>query len=170
MKKTLILTALIMVVASGSVFAKKIDFQLGGGYNGFFIGSNESDYNGYPLGFAVFGGVGYKFLPTLSVGAEYEFSMDWATQDILANGSTLYLVEHLPKAYVKFNALNILTITGLAGVDIQTLQYDGNPGPTETAFTAGARVALLFGYAQYMMVFNTDRVDHRISAGIILSK
>lgn len=170
MKKTLILATLIMLVASGSLFAKGMDFQFGGGYNGFFIGSDDSDYNGYPLGFAVFGGVGYKFLPTLSIGAEYEFSMDWATQNIIASDSSLYLVEHLPKAYIKFNALNILAITGLAGVDIQTVHYDGTPGPSETAFTAGARVALLIGYAQYMMVFNTDRVDHRISVGISLSK
>lgn len=169
MKKTLILTALILVVASGGLFAGNLDLQLGGGYNGFFISSDDSDFNGYPVGVAIYGGVGYKFFPTLSVGAEYEYSMDWAF-NVLGTDQTLTLIEHLPKAYVKFNALNLLAITGLAGVDIQTPRFDGTSGTTETAFTAGARVALLFGYAQYMMVFNTDRVDHRISAGISLSK
>ncbi|MBF9014073.1 MULTISPECIES: hypothetical protein [unclassified Oceanispirochaeta] len=169
MKKTLILTALIMVVASGGLFAKGLDFQFGGGYNGFFISDEASDFNGYPVGFAAFGGVGYKFLPTLSVGAEYEFSMDWAF-NVLGSDQTMTMIEHLPKAYIKFNALNILAITGLAGVDIQTPMVDNVSGTTETAFTAGARVALLFAYAQYLMVFNTDRVDHRISVGIVLSK
>lgn len=168
MKKTLILTALIMVVASGSIFAKGIDFQFGGGYNGYFMGDNDVDLN-YPLGFTAYGGVGYKFLPTLSVGAEYEFGMSWATND-LNLGKTFGLIEHMPKGYIKFNALNILTITGLAGVDFLSHTVDGEAGIKETAFTAGARVALLFGYAQYMMVFNDDRVDSRLSVGISLSK
>jgi hypothetical protein len=168
MKKTVILTILILVVASGGVFAGGLDFQIGAGYNGYFMGENDVELN-YPLGFTAYGGVGYKFLPTLSIGAEYEFGMSWATND-LDLGKSFGLIEHMPKAYIKFNALNILAITGLAGVDVLTHTVDGEAGIKETAFTAGARVALLFGYAQYMMVFNTDRVDHRISAGISLSK
>lgn len=169
MKKIVLLTALIALTASGSLFAKGLDFHLGAGYNGFFISDKASDFDGYPVGVAAFGGLGYEFLPTLSIGAEYEFSMDWAF-DVYGTGQTLTLVEHLPKAYLKFKAFNLLAITGLAGVDIQTPKMDGTSGVTETAFTAGVRAALLFGYAQYMMVFNTDRVDHRVSVGLNLSK
>ncbi|MDC7233231.1 MAG: hypothetical protein PQJ58_08355 [Spirochaetales bacterium] len=169
MKKTLILTVLLLAVVAGGAFAGDIDFQLGGGYNGFFMGGDESDLDSFPLGFAVYGGVGYKFFPTLSVGAEYEYAMSWAF-NALGTDQTLTLLEHVPKAYVKFNALNILAISALAGADFQTIRSDGASSDTETAFTAGLRVAVLFGYFQYMMVYNTDRVDSRISAGIVLSK
>jgi len=170
MKKTLFLTLLILLITSVSAFGLPfIDLQLGGGYNGYFITNTDSDFNGYPVGFALFGGAGYKFFPTLSLGAEYEISKSWATDD-LGTGQTLTLTEHLPKAYLKFNALNLLAVSALAGLDIQTPMADGNKGERTSAFTAGVRAAFLFGYAQYMLIFNDGHTDSRISAGIVLNK
>ncbi|MDA3955960.1 hypothetical protein [Oceanispirochaeta sp.] len=170
MKKKFLMASLILMMCSVSAYALPfIDIQLGAGYNGYFITNTDSDFNGYPLGFAAFGGVGYKFFPTLSVGAEYEFGQSWALDD-LGSGQTLTLTEHLPKIYLKFNALNLLTVSALAGMDYQTPKADGNKGDSEAAFTMGGRVAFLFAYAQYLMVFNPDRVDSRVSIGAVFSK
>jgi len=170
MKKTFFAAVIILLMTSASAFALPlIDLQLGGGYNGFFITDSKSDFDGYPVGFAVFGGAGYKFMPGFSIGAEYEFAQNWALDD-LGTGQTLTLTEHLPKAYLKFNALNVLAVSALAGVDIQTPKADGNKGERTTAFTAGFRAAFLFAYAQYLAVFNTERVDSRISIGVVLNK
>ncbi len=169
MKKKIILLALVMVmIGAGSAFAGGIDFQVGAGYNGIFPSEGDS----FPAGFTAFGGVGFGILPTLSIGGEYEFGMTWnPNASIMGVDTSMSVVEHLPKAYVKFNALNILTVTGLAGVDIQSFRLDGNKvGDTTTAFTAGARVSLLFAYAQYLAVFNENSTDSRISIGAVFSK
>jgi len=169
MKKKLFLLMLILLITSVSAFALPfIDLQLGGGYNGYFL-SNSETIQSYPLGLAVYGGVGYKFFPTLSAGAEYEIANSWSLDD-LGLGKTFSITEQIPKVYVKFNALNILAISALAGMDIQTYKSDGDKSGSEQSFTMGARVAFLFGYAQYMMIFNEDRINSRISAGVVLSK
>ncbi|QEN09608.1 hypothetical protein EXM22_17060 [Oceanispirochaeta crateris] len=170
MKKRIIMASIILMISSASASALPfIDFQLGAGYNGFYVTDGDNDFKGYPLGMTAFGGVGYKFFPTLSIGAEYEYAQSWSRDD-LGTGLTLSVVEHLPKMYLKFNALNLLTVSALAGVDYQTPRMDSTNGNSEAAFTMGARVAFLFAYAQYLMVFNPDSVDNRISIGAIFSK
>ncbi len=161
MKKKIVMIALVMVmIGAGSAFAGDLDFQLGAGYNGIFPSEGDS----LPIGFTAYGGVGYKFFPTLSIGGEYEFGMAWGDNN-------MSIMEHLPKAYLKFNALNVLTVSGLAGVAFQDFRYDGTKiGDTETSFTAGVRVAVLFAYAQYMAIFNEDATQSRISVGVTFSK
>jgi hypothetical protein len=168
MKKKILLISLVFICAAGSAWAGSIDFQLGGGYNGVFLG-DDGDPDSFPLGFSFFGGVGYKFFPTLSIGAEYEYGHAWSF-DNGPLGDTLSLSEHLPKAYLKVNLLNMMTLSALAGADIQTYRADGDKITDETAFAAGVRAAVLFGYVQYMAVFNEDRTDQRLGVGVILNK
>ena len=168
MKKRILLIGLVLICAAGTAWAGNIDFQLGGGYNGVFLG-DDADPDSFPLGFSFFGGVGYKFFPTLSVGAEYEYAHSWSFDDD-ALGQTLSLSEHLPKAYLKVNLLNMITLSALAGMDIQTYKADGDKITTDTAFAAGIRAAVLFGYVQYMAVFNEDRTDSRFGVGVVLNK
>ncbi len=168
MKKRFLMISLILLCTAGSVWADKIDFQLGGGYNGVFLG-DDGDPDSFPLGFSFFGGVGYKFFPTLSIGAEYEYGHAWSFDDG-PGGDVLSLSEHLPKAYLKVNLLNMITLSALAGADIQTYRADGDKISTDTAFTAGVRAAVLFGYVQYMAVFNEERTDQRFGVGVILLK
>jgi len=169
MKKKIALLTILLMLGGTSLFAGGIDFQVGAGYNGYFISSSDSDFNGYPLGFTLYGGAGFKILPMLSIGAEYEFGKSWDTSDFIS-GQTLTITEHLPKAYIKLNALNILTVSALAGVDIWQQKVDGNKADNDTAFTAGLRVSALFAYAQYMMVFNDGRTDSRLIIGAVFSK
>ncbi len=170
MKKKMVLTILILLMASGSVFAGKIGFHLGAGYNLLVPGNPDASPKNYPLGFALYGGVGYRFIPTLSGGLEYEFAKTWALEEVSGLNDNVSIMENIPKLYVKFNAINILTITGLAGMDFQKTSLDGKKLGTDKAFTMGARVSLLFAYAQYMILFNEENPVHRFTIGAAFSK
>ena len=119
---------LIMLITALSGFqalsSMDLDYQVGGGYSGYFPES-QSYHPVFGAGFGFFGGVGYKILPILSGGVEYEYSHAWAFDEDL-NGFTVTINQHIPKAYLKLKALNILTLTVLGGVDIQNIKVDGD--------------------------------------------
>lgn len=167
MKKAALLLIVLMILPLSALISGDIDFQFGGGYNGYFTGSSSNDPN-FPAGFSLFGGAGYKILPTLSGGVEYEFAKSWSNDDDL-NGLSVSLNEHVPKLYVKMNALNLLTVTALGGMDFQKLLIDNSGEDNRYNPTIGLRVSALYAYAQYMMVFD-DTMAHRLSAGVILNK
>ncbi len=170
MKKKLLLTILILVMASGSVFAGKIGFHLGAGYNVLVSGDSSASPQKYPLGFALYGGVGYRFIPTLSAGLEYEFAKTWALEETSGLNDNVCVMENIPKLYIKFNAMNMLTVTGMAGMDFQRFSQNGSKLDTDKAFTMGARVSLFFAYAQYMIIFNEDQPINRFTVGAAFSK
>ncbi len=170
MKKKVLLAALILFMASSSVFAGKIGFHLGAGYNVLVPGDSNAVPKNYPLGFALYGGVGYRFLPALSAGVEYEFAKTWSLEDSSSLDKNISVMENVPKLYVKFNALDMLTLTGLAGVDFQRYSCDGVKLNTKTAFTMGGRLSVLFAYAQYMVIFNEEEPVHRFTIGAAFSK
>ncbi len=167
MKKTVWLTSILFLTGIFSLTAGNLDFQLGGGYSGYFTGA-QTPHPDFAAGFSFYGGGGYRFFPTLSAGLEYEYARAWAFDEEL-DGYSVVLSHHIPKAYIKMNALNILTVTGLAGVDIQNILVDTNSVDTRNTLTAGVRISAMFAYFQYFMCFDQG-VDHRFGAGFVFNR
>ena len=167
MKKILLLFcfALFTVVA---VSAEGFDYQVGVGYSTHFMAEEEADPSAYPLGFALFGGLGYAITPNLSTGFEYEFSQVWSVEDTY-NDKNLKIQEHLPKAYVRFYSYNDFTLTGFLGPDILVYRLGEENLDTDMGFAMGLRLGIGMGYGQYTVVFTEGRVDHRLGIGMQFS-
>ena len=166
MKKNAFILSVLIILGVSSLYAGNIDFQLGGGYSGYFTGEGSLDPD-FSTGFALFGGIGYRFAPLVSAGVEYEFAKSWSHEDGLG-GLEVSLNENIPRLFVKTNALNLLSLTALAGMDYQDLIVEGESVDKKGFYTAGLRVSALFAYAQYMIVF-IDETDHRISLGAVFN-
>ncbi len=167
MKRLILIPALMILTGLTLLPAGSPDFHLGGGYNGYFT-SGEEHHPDFPAGFALYGGIGYAFLPGMSLGAEYEFARDWSFDEDLA-GYNVAINQHIPKAYFKLQALNLLTVTALAGIDMENIIIEKESLTRRRGFTTGLRLNLLFAYVQYMMVFQ-DGMNHRIGAGFVFNR
>ena len=167
MKQITLLMAIWILSGFSILNAGDLDFQLGGGYNGYFT-SGEEHHPDFPAGFALFGGIGYAFQPGMSAGAEYEFARDWSFDEDPA-GYNVAINQHIPKVYFKFDALNLLTVTALAGIDMENIIIEKESLTRRSGFTTGVRLNVLFAYFQYMMVFQ-DGMNHRIGAGFVFNR
>lgn len=170
MKKILILILLTASLGAG-LFAGGIDYQVGGGYSGYFFGParENPDPVAYPLGFSVLGGVGYPLTWNLSMGAEYEFnqawSLDWAD---VRNGNQVVLQEHTPRLYLRFYALDEVNLTAFTGMGIQLPRVNRVYQDREYSYVLGVRFAVKYYYFQYTAEFTDGATDSRFGVGVSL--
>ena len=167
MKRRIFFLTVWFTAAVFAASADALDYHLGGGYNGYFPGS-DSVHPKFSIGLSLFGGAGYRVLPFLSAGGEYSFARNWAFDEDLS-GLSVYMNSHIPQAYVKISALNLLTFTLLGGMEFQDIIVEQESAERRTRPAAGVRLNALFSYVQYTLTFG-DEIDYRLSAGVSFNR
>lgn len=155
MKKLFVLTVLLIAVA-GFAAAGGLDFHLGAGWHSSFFGDIDgidnfspslSKAKAMPLGIGGYVGLGYGFgKQLLNLGIEFAPSWDFS----LAG----YKVTNLAlqgRAYLKFKFADILTAAAFGGYTLNLAGSTDDPGSLVGTPVVGARVTVLFIYAEYGM-------------------
>jgi len=159
--KKLIILAVLAASITGFAAAGGLVFQLGAGYHSSYIGELPSDIDSgmaelksMPLGVGGYVGLGYGFgeKKTFSLGAEFAPSWDMSFDPLGMSG-----FGYQARGFVKFKPAKIFTLTGFggyagnsfAGGDLDSMISDGNP-------VFGARLTVLFMYAEYAAVMSSD--------------
>jgi len=173
--KKLIVLAVLGVIVTGFAAAGGLVFHAGAGYHSSYIGELPDDVasevKALPLGVGGYAGLGYGFGANkkLSLGAEFAPSWDLALKPIGVSN-----FNYQVRGFAKFKPLDMLTLTGfggyagdiLSGGDIDSLKSNGNA-------VVGARLTVLFLYAEYGMVVPWDFSDvykHEIGLGFAFFK
>jgi len=177
LKKLIILAVLTAAVTSFAT-AGGLVFQLGAGYHSSYVGELPSDIDAgladlksMPLGVGAYAGLGYGFgeKKMFSLGAEFAPSWDMAF-DPLGLSSFGYQA----RGFLKFKPAGIFTITGFGGY-AGTSFVGGSLDSMKSAGNAvlGARVTVLFMYAEYAAVMPWDMSSvykHDIGIGFAFFK
>lgn len=175
MKKIIVLITLCVIV-TGFAAAGGLVFQLGAGYHSSFGNFSDApasvgEIKAMPLGVGGYAGLGYGFgdKKKLSIGAE--FAPSW---DLCLNPMGVSNFNYQIRAFTKFKPVGMVTVTGfagyagdiMAGTDIETIKANGNA-------VLGARVTLLFLYAEYDVVIPWDFSEinkHEVGIGFAIFK
>lgn len=171
MKKLVVLAVLLAAVA-GFAAAGGLDFHLGAGYHSSYFSDSVTVPSGnpssYPLGVGAYGGIGYGFGERKMLNLGVEFAPYW---DLGLTPVAVSNFAYQARAYLKLKPAGMLTVTGFGG-------YVGNAFPSDWGFDTnewafGARVTILFLYAEYAAVFTNDLdgiVQNQIGIGFALFK
>ena len=99
-------------------------------------------------------GLGYGFgeKKMISVGAEFAPSWDLGFNPEISFSNFAYQI----RGFVKFKPAGMFTITGFGGYAGTSLDLDAIPEITSNNMAFGARVTVLFLYAEYAAVVTPD--------------
>ncbi len=172
--KKIILMVLVTVAVTGFAAAGGLDMHFGMGYQAQYFGdysdmntSFTEDTSWMPYGIGAYAGVGYGFgaKQVVSVGFEpaiamgINFSNDIALANMVIQG----------RGYLKFKPAKAFTVTGFGGVSYDmygVLAGDQTFSKEILAPMAGARITLLFLYAQYDVTFYEAPLPMRHGFGV----
>jgi hypothetical protein len=155
MRRTLAVLS-ILFAAAGIAAAGGLEFQIGGGYQGAFGYPTGTPVRNLPLGLTAFADVGYRFGGIVSAGAEYQFGAAWSLEPVQS------LVSNMILGYLKIRFTDLLTVAGLAGASINSFVGRG----TQTVFTAGFRITVLFLYGEANWGFPPEGTYTRVAVGV----
>jgi len=178
--KKIILIVLVAVLAAGAAGAGGLDMHFGMGYQAQYFGDYSDmntafteDTSWMPYGIGAYAGIGYGFgaRSVVSVGIEpaiamgINFSNDIALANMVVQG----------RAYLKLKPAKAFTIAGFGGVSYDmygALSGDETFKKDLLAPMAGARITLLFLYAQYDVTFyeNPYPLRHGFGVGFAFKK
>ena len=155
--KKLIVLAVLVVAVTGFAAAGGLVFQLGAGYHSSYVSADllaVPDIEHMPLGVGGYAGLGYGFgeKKKISIGAEFAPSWDFALQDPYVSN-----FNYQARGFLKFKPLDILTVTGFGGyAGSSWLGTDIDVWQDNASWAVGARVTVLFLYAEYAAVLNSN--------------
>ena len=173
MKKT-ILIVLVAVVLTGFAGAGGLDMHFGLGYQAQFFGDFSelntnvtTDTAWIPYGIGAYAGFGYGFgaRQVISIGVEPAIAMGVS----FSNNVALANIIIQGRGYFKFKPANAITLAAFGGFSYDTygaLSGDTTFSMSELAPMAGARITLLFLYAQYDVTFYEAPLPLRHSFGV----
>ncbi len=174
--KKLIVLAVLAAAVTGFAAAGGLVFQLGAGYHSSYIGDIPTqgtivdDVKSMPLGIGGYVGLGYGFgeKKRLSLGAEFAPSWDFS---LSPTGVSNF--SYQGRGFLKFKPAGMFTATGFFG-------YGGNliSATSIDSFNSfnpvfGGRITLLFLYAEYAAVMNSDWggiAKHEVGLGFAFFK
>ena len=175
MKKLIILVVLCAVV-TGFAAAGGLVFQLGAGYHSSYVGDIPEQGNiidevkAMPLGVGGYAGLGYGFgdKKMLSIGAEFAPSWDFSLSPMGVSNFT-----YQGRGFVKFKPAGMLTATGFFGYAGYLINAKDLDSFTSFNPVFGARITVLFLYAEYAAVLTSDwdnLAKHEIGLGFAFFK
>lgn len=156
--KKLVVLALLLAAVTGFAAAGGLVFQLGAGYHSSYYSDSltwpSTDPSSYPLGVGGYAGLGYGFgeKKMFSVGAEFAPSWTVGFSPEISFNNFAYQI----RGFVKFKPAGLLTITGFGGYAGTSLDLDAIPEITSNNMAFGARITVLFLYAEYAAVVPPD--------------
>ncbi|RKX72870.1 MAG: hypothetical protein DRP60_12970 [Spirochaetes bacterium] len=178
--KRIILIVLVTIVMAGFAGASGLDMHFGMGYQAQYFGdysemntSFSEDTSWMPYGIGAYAGIGYGFgaRNVVSVGIEPAIAMgiNFSNNVALAN----MVIQG--RAYFKLKPAKAFTIAGLGGISYDmygALSGDQTFKKDLLAPMAGARITLLFLYAQYDVTFyeNPYPLRHGFGVGFAFKK
>ncbi|RKX80650.1 MAG: hypothetical protein DRZ90_10385 [Spirochaetes bacterium] len=159
--KKVVLIVLLAAALTGFASAGGLDMHFGLGYQAQYFGDYSdmnTDFTGdtawMPYGIGAYAGVGYGFgdRKVISVGIEPAIAMgiNFTNNIALAN----MVIQG--RGYLKFKPAKAFTVAGFGGVSYDmygALSGDQTFSKNLLAPMAGARITLLFLYAQYDVTF-----------------
>jgi len=172
--KKIILIVLIAAALTGIAGAGGLDMHFGLGYQAQYFGNYSemnTDFTGdtswMPYGIGAYAGVGYGFgaKKVVSVGIEPAIAMGINFSDNLA----LANIVIQGRGYLKFKPAKAFTVTGFGGIsyDMYGAISGGEQFSKELlAPMAGARITILFLYAQYDVTFYEAPLPLRHGFGV----
>lgn len=175
MKKLIILAVLIAAV-TGLASAGGLAFQLGAGYHSSYIGELPTQNNvvdsvtSMPLGIGGYVGLGWGFgeKKLLSVGAEFAPSWDFSL-----NPTGVSNFGYQGRAFVKFKPAGMFTATGFFGYGGNLIAVKDLDNLNSANPVFGGRITLLFLYAEYAAVLQSDWSNiakHEVGIGFAFFK
>ncbi len=176
MKKMIVLAVLVVAV-TGFAAAGGLVFHLGAGYHSSYIGDLPSNANAtmetaknMPLGIGGYVGLGYGFGENKKISIGGEFAPSW---DFSLNPVGVSNFAYQGRAFLKFKPVSLLTLTGFGGFSGDIIAAAGEKTIHDLNPVIGGRVTVLFLYAEYDAVLNTDTsgiLKHEVGLGFVFSK